>query len=397
MALVFPSQPQTVGTPYEAPNGVTYIWDGVKWNAAGTPGTGNFNLGNLFVIDQTIAGLNSAHPVLITGNVGTGNVTVTGNLTVSGKTFTGNISAGNLAVTGNILSSHNIVAAGNLRINSTDLTAFNSNLYVHGSRVKLDSDPVVPITTGNYTYSGDNIEMPLRARLNSGGVGVDKSAEFGTEVTKSGTTVTHSEIYMSGGTAEARAITDSAGRSLMYLGVENVSEGKFAGIVAQDPNLDPGQYTTALNGNGLPILGDSTVTYAVSVGVMNPDFTINGLYVDETQTIVATGSNAWKFDQTGDMFVPEQIRNKTNNRAVWDNEVPRDIADLTDNSMLLGASNSTIDINIDGGGAYATYEGTLVRADGGFSGSRWGVNTTIYDGGMGAGGGYTNTLNGGGA
>jgi hypothetical protein len=290
-----------------------------------------------------------------------------------------------------------------LTVNNNDWTFDNQGdlLIPNGGHIKhQDGTPysAETVNTGNYTFSGDNMVIPLHAKLNSGGVGITNSAEFGTEVTKSGSTVTHSEIYMGSGTAEARAITDGEGRSLMYLGVENVGEGKFAGIVAQDPNLDPSQYTTSLNGDGLPILGDSTVTYATTVGVMNSDFTINGLYVDEIQTVVATGAHAWYFDRNGDVTVPGQIKDVQGNRAVWSNEVPRDVSDLTDNSMLLGMSNSTIDINIDGGGAYATYEGTLVRADGGFSSTRWGVNSTIYDGGLGAGGGaYSETLNGGGA
>ena len=54
MALNFPPQPQDIGTEYSAPNGIIYTWDGTKWLAAGTPGSGNANLGNLQIIDQTI-------------------------------------------------------------------------------------------------------------------------------------------------------------------------------------------------------------------------------------------------------------------------------------------------------------------------------------------------------
>ena len=396
MALVFPSQPQTVGTPYEAPNGVTYIWDGVKWNASGTPGTGNFNLGNLYVIDQTIAGLNAENPIVLSGNVEVDSIAIGGNIDVSGSTTVVDIDAsGNILATGDLATSGNITALGNLTINSTDITAYDSNLYIDGTRLRLADEP---ISSGNYVFDGDNIQMPLVARLNSGGVGVTNSAEFGTDVVINGSNeVSSSEIYMGAGTAESRAIVDDQSRGLMYLGVENVGEGKFAGIVARDPNTDGSQYSPGLDQNGLPTIGLGNNSYVVAVGVMNDGFTINGLYADEDKVLLANGAHVWKLDQTGDMYVPEQIRNKTNNRAVWDNEVPRDIADLTDYNMLLGVNSSTLDINIDGGGAYAIYEGTLVRADGGFSGSRWGVNTTVFDGVLGAGGGYTNTLNGGGA
>lgn len=271
-----------------------------------------------------------------------------------------------------------------------------------GSGLSIDNNGILSVSggvnTGNFTFNGDNMVMPVTAKLNSGGVGVTNSAEFGTVVTKSGATVTHSEIYMGGGTAEARAITDSAGRSLMYLGTENVGAGKFAGIVARDPNNSGSQYSPGINEDGLPTIGPGSNSYSVAVGVMNDGFTLNGVFADETQTVVATGSHAWLFDNDGDLKVPQEIRNARSARAVWSDEVPRDIADLTDNSMLLGASGSTIDINIDGGGAYATYEGSLVRADGGFSSTRWGINSVIFDGGLGAAGtGYTNSLNGGGA
>ena len=112
---------------------------------------------------------------------------------------------------------------------------------------------------------------------------------------------------------------------------------------------------------------------------------------------IVNNDNTWTFSSVGDLAVPGQVKNAQGHRAVWSNEVPRDVSDLTDNQMLLGMNSSTIDINIDGGGAYATYEGTLVRADGGFSSVRWGINSVIYDGGSGAGGTYTNSLNGGGA
>ena len=250
---------------------------------------------------------------------------------------------------------------------------------------------------GNYTFSGNDMTLPNNARLN-GGHFLDNSPEFGTTATINVMQVMHSEIYMGAGTAESRAIVDNEGRGLMYLGVENVGEGKFAGIVARDPNDDGSQYSPGINEDGLPTIGPGSNSYSVAVGVMNDGFTINGVFADETQTVVASGAHAWRFDPDGDVTVPGQIRNAQGYRAIWSSEVPRDISDLTDNSMLLGVSGSTMDINIDGGGAYVTYEGTLVRADGGFSGTRWGVNTTIFDGGLGAAGaGYTATLNGGGA
>jgi hypothetical protein len=155
--------------------------------------------------------------------------------------------------------------------------------------------------------------------------------------------------------------------------------------------------TTLPAGGGITFSNGTikTVQGGLTARAYNGNFVVR---VDETQNVLAQPGKKWTFDIDGDLKVPQEIRNPQGHRAIWSNEVPRDISDLTDNSMLLGMSSSTLDINIDGGGAYATYEGTLVRADGGFSGTRWGVNTTVYDGGSGAAGaGYTMTLNGGGA
>jgi hypothetical protein len=139
----------------------------------------------------------------------------------------------------------------------------------------------------------------------------------------------------------------------------------------------------------------NTVNGGLTARAYNGNFTV---HVDETENIYTQPPKIWTFDVDGDLAVPGEVRNKSGYRAIWSNEVPRDISDLTDNGMLLGLSHSTLDINIDGGGAYATYEGTLVRADGGFSSTRWGINSVIFDGGLGAAGtGYTNSLNGGGA
>jgi len=457
--LNFPANPASVNNIYVAPNGVRYIFDGVKWvgQSAGGGGistelvSGSHRLtmnpnGSMQFPYFTIPAGDGANGQVLKTN-GSGVLSWTSDSTTTYRLYNTNLTQPTQHYTLEVDTNGVVILPDRSIINGSYMRA------IHGSYAGLaagpdlahnedswiwvdedgawiatkystdaftwkfdnDGDFVIPngghikhqdgspyatsaTNTGNFIFVGDSIELPLRTRLNSGGIGVTNSAEFGTDVQTDSSMIQTSEIYMGAGTAESRAIVDDMGRSLMYLGVENVGEGKFAGIVAQDPNLDPSQYTVALNGDGLPILGDSTITYATTVGVMNSDFTINGLYVDEIQTVVATGAHTWRFDRNGDVTVPGQIKDAQGNRAVWSNEVPRDISDLTDNGMLLGMSSSTIDINIDGGGAYANYEGTLVRADGGFSSTRWGVNSVIYDGGVGAGGGtYSETLNGGGA
>jgi hypothetical protein len=247
------------------------------------------------------------------------------------------------------------------------------------------------VNTGNFTFNGDVMNMPLVAKLNSGTVGHPNSAEFGTNVTLAlGGNVATSQAYVNAGAGELTINMDDEFRTSVQVGVANAEVGQFAGLIARDP-------FSQVCLDGINFIQDPV--YSVSVGVMNQYQDVNGLFSDENVTLIQNGNGyQWDFKSDGDVTVPGQVRNAQGYRAVWDNELPRDIADLTDNSMMLGASSSTVDINIDGGGAYATYEGSLVRADGGFSSTRWGINSVIFDGGLGAAGtGYTNSLNGGGA
>ena len=410
--LNFPSDPASVDNIYVGPNGVRYIFDGVKWvgQSAGGGGisTQLVSGSNHLVMNPngTVqlpyftfpAGDGSNGQVLKTNGSGVLNWSSIDLDSLSDVTITSPSSGQVLKYNGsawvNSADPYNLPVAGTGSGGTLGGVKVGSGLSIDGSGVISVSGGA---NTGNYTFSGNDMTLPNNARLN-GGHFLENSPEFGTTATINSMVVMNSEIYMGAGTAESRAIVDNEGRGLMYLGVENVGEGKFAGIVARDPNDDGSQYSPGINEDGLPTIGPGSNSYSVAVGVMNDGFTINGVFADETQTVVASGAHAWRFDPDGDVTVPGQIRNAQGYRAIWSSEVPRDISDLTDNSMLLGVSGSTMDINIDGGGAYATYEGTLVRADGGFSGTRWGVNTTIFDGGLGAAGaGYTTTLNGGGA
>jgi hypothetical protein len=90
------------------------------------------------------------------------------------------------------------------------------------------------------------------------------------------------------------------------------------------------------------------------------------------------------------------FRKSTGERVAYRNELPTDISQLADiNNLLATITQETI--NIDGGGAYAMFE-TALRADGGFSGARWGAASTVFDGGAGAGTTvFELALNGGGA
>jgi len=109
------------------------------------------------------------------------------------------------------------------------------------------------------------------------------------------------------------------------------------------------------------------------------------------------------FDVLGNLNVPGDVqvsavgafKNSDGVRAAYINEIPMDVSDLTDNMSLLPKDISPVEIDIDGGHALAFFA-IPTNADGGGSAGRFGPNSIVFDGG-GAGGAYTNTLNGGGA
>lgn len=151
------------------------------------------------------------------------------------------------------------------------------------------------VSTGNYTFSGDYLLMPDAARLNSGGIGVTNSAEFGTIVGYSGPgVIDSSNIYMSAGTGEARIMVDASGAGLTYFGVENPG---FAGMVSMDPNVTS-QYAIGASGNSNIIIGATqpggtitTTNYRAGIGVLNDDGMVNGLYADTTSVLLSAGSS----------------------------------------------------------------------------------------------------------
>jgi Concanavalin A-like lectin/glucanases superfamily len=161
---------------------------------------------------------------------------------------------------------------------------------------------------GNLTIPGD-INLPLVAKLNSGGVGVTNAAEFGTDVTVNGSNVINgSQIYMGAGTAESRAIVNSTGNSLMYTGVENPG---FAGTVAVDPGVTSEYAIRAGSNNQIEIgavVGAITTTeYVAGLGVLNATGNINGLFANTNVAIIGAGNQGWLFDSTGNLTTPGAI------------------------------------------------------------------------------------------
>lgn len=151
------------------------------------------------------------------------------------------------------------------------------------------------VSTGNYTFSGDYLLMPDAARLNSGGIGVTNSAEFGTVVGYSGPgVIDSSNIYMSAGTGEARIMVDANGAGLTYFGVENPG---FAGMVSMDPNVTS-MYAIEAAGDSNIIIGATqpggtitTTNYRAGIGVLNDTGMVNGLYADTASVLLSAGSS----------------------------------------------------------------------------------------------------------
>jgi hypothetical protein len=334
--------------------------------------------------------------------------------------------------------------------------------------------------TGNYTFSGDNLEMPLNSRLNSGGLGETGAAEFGTEVYKNPSNIiSSSQVYLGSGAGEFRSIYNNpdpygfAGAStLTYAGVEDVGSGKFSGVVSQTPDMDS-MYTVDFDpATNTIVVGAATegghlvsADWSTALGTLNQGFTVNGVFTDTQQTVLSGGSTnpssividdqgiSWnnqglgkvQFSAATDFEIVAQnritlsgapvnlpnvdtgrvlasagdvvrnsdgriyvyngtrwnevvtttgaskdiilnpgasLRNSNGVRVAYHTEVPTDISQLSDTTGIIPNIEQET-INIDGGAAYAVFE-IPMRADGGFSGARWGSASTVFDGGANA-------------
>jgi len=160
-------------------------------------------------------------------------------------------------------------------------------------------------TTSTWTFGTDGIlTLPLESKLNSGGVGVANSAEFGTSVTVSTSTVVNSEIYMGSGYGEFRSIYNKVGAiesGLTYAGVEGFNYAQygdvnFSGMVSQTPHIDS-MYTisvsttTGLISIGFTQDGGTSVSkdWITVLGTLNAYYTVNGIFADTTQTVISGG------------------------------------------------------------------------------------------------------------
>ena len=173
-------------------------------------------------------------------------------------------------------------------------------------------------SVGNFTFASDTVNMPLEAKLNSGGIGVPNSAEIGTSVAFDGPDIGISEVFMGSGYGEFRSIynkTSPLDSGLVYAGVEgfnyvNHGDVNFAGMVSQTPNIDS-MYALRLNEQGQIVIGftqnDQTQTsndWSVVVGTLTTDYTVNGLFANTTTTVIGSGLSSWKFDNAGVLNLP---------------------------------------------------------------------------------------------
>jgi hypothetical protein len=260
--------------------GPTYAW---SFNGS----DGNLTVPGNIIVDNGVDGNISSD-----GNI---NLNATGNVYITSKGHTFNFDSDTV---GRLIMPYSGIIA------SDDATGNGINIFVGNTTTEIGNNWNFGID-GKLTVPG-NINLPLVAKLNSGGIGVTNAAEFGTEVTVDGSNVINSsQIYMGAGTAESRAIVNSTGNSLMYTGVENPG---FAGTVAVDPGVTS-EYAIQVGSNNQieigAVVGPITTTgYVAGLGVLNATGNINGIFANATVAVIGAGNEGWKFDTSGTLTLP---------------------------------------------------------------------------------------------
>jgi hypothetical protein len=119
------------------------------------------------------------------------------------------------------------------------------------------------------------------------------------------------------------------------------------------------------------------------VKILTTDFEIGDGTVERLPIELVVGTNTWTFENTGNLTLPQ-----TSNVGIT----------FSDGTFQKTAYTRLDNLMLDGGAAAAIYEVTVDYAEGGFSSTRYGVNTPSFNGG---GAEITEptyyTLNGGGA
>ena len=272
--LTFPSNP-TVGQQYAAPNGIQYVFDGVKWIVETTSSSSEA------VSNST---QDRVAPMFVDGDN-------------TGITFTYN-------ATTNVMSA--------------TVTSVNGNQLVNGDKtLVLGSDGILTLpdfgafTSPNYGFSFNK---------NSEKTG---APELGTDVTFAtenlNSDILDSEVYMGSGYGEFRSIynkVDSTESGLAYAGVEGFNYAQygdvnFAGMVSQTPNIDS-MYAVGLNEMGQIVIGftqngqtQQSNNWSVAVGTLNTDMTVNGLFANTNTTVIGSGLSVWQFGTDGNLTLPD--------------------------------------------------------------------------------------------
>ena len=155
MALNFP-YPATQGEIYNAPNGVTYVYDGVKWNVQTAPITGNIAFSN------NIISSNNLGNIVIDSNGYFWTFDNTGGLIFPDNSVQTTAGGGNVTISQLINGSHNfsldssgsVTAQGNIRIPLTSYIDFaNSDTnwrmgYSLNSYTKTTAQSTIDIEVG---------------------------------------------------------------------------------------------------------------------------------------------------------------------------------------------------------------------------------------------------------
>ena len=269
MTLQFP-YPATLGQVYPADNGVTYTYDGTKWVAAGS--------GNPLV---PVSQISRGSQTLVLNNDGS-------------VSFPNYQFPSAIGPTGTILTSdgggtvywHSAGAGPTGPAGSAGPTGSAGSAGATGPAGTQPNS----LINEQYSFSLDSsgfISMPDNTKLNSGGIGTQNSAEFGTVVSKNQSNVIiGSEIYMGSGTGEFRSITQGDGKTLTVIGVENPG---FAGFVAMDDGFGPNQYAVGVDAQGIIHINGTSVGYTAALGVATTNGGINGILSNANTTSIVGG------------------------------------------------------------------------------------------------------------
>jgi len=298
MALNFPPNPY-VGQQYDAPNGSIYTWDGTKWNSTPVPVTGN-----ILITNNTI-GTNNLGNVYIDVNSHIWNFNTSGNLVLpAGGTI--NYYCGSNALVGGCSGG----------FGPTGPTGTMGPTGPQGLQGPTGTAVGYELVNGQYMFALNvcgQVTMPCNTQLNSGGIGArNASSLVFTTCRATGPTgpIVASSINMSAGNGgiginvvgpyEGGAC-GSGGPSILTFGTENVSGQNgpgFAGVIASDPGITS-PYSLSVAGNNVIEIGfmqpcqvATTSSYTAGMGVLNGSRSVNGVFADQTQTVLNGGNAA---------------------------------------------------------------------------------------------------------